>query len=929
MAKPPVANPQTSPEAFKLQQFGGMLPAWDDHLLPDGQASLSQNGYLFSGALDGWRTPKHLFDFLGGASTQFAYRLPDITQNLATATLIFVGDTNPVDGDAVTLGEEIYTFRNEITQAYDVLIGVNVTATGANMFAALTIDNGSAVNEGKLYGTGTVANPAIDQTSPVTKNVLAAGPTRIQVFAPSTGAAFNSTLVGDNHNGLRQQWVYNGNHTGTLNGGTNQTFDATITGPSVWVEFADPDTDVMRSPVVDDSFDRYYFASPTVAPKYNTRDRIQAGLPPWLLGVPAPGCSPTVTVSGGGNSVQLGFPTSVSSNTGTPGSNTMYLIPITPPGAMILNDVSFMPAGTFASANYAAVLYSDLNGSPHELLNAGTQETGVTAGTPAASAFVNPTGLLMNVQYWIGIFTDTAFPIQNADDTGSEGTVSLATYANGPPPVIENLGVGFADLQVWGDLTSQSVQEARAYVYTYISAYGEESPPSPATVLTGWSNGTWEIGLFQPPPDQLGVTRNLVGIRLYRTVTGTGGATTFFQVTPVGQDLPITQGSYQDIITDAVVVTNTILASQLFSPPPEDLQGIISMPNGMAVGWRANEIWFAQPYLPHAWPPSNVLTTEYPIVGLGVSGNSVIACTSGSPYIATGNDPSQMSGLKVQVSEPCHSRGSIIGNNDGVYYCSPNGLILVTQYGAVTNTSELWITREKWQQLTPQKNVRAVFLVSQYMAFGTIRNGDASVAQQGFSIELNPADAQSFSIWPQPGGHRLGFNLLTAPNGFNVENLRLDPWSAVCLVMQNNAVYQYDFTDPAPVRQTYKWRSKLMQQKSKKNFSAMRVWFSTPAGTPPNSAMRNEAPTDDPSWNALAPGQRGILRVYAGYGQDAITGDTNPPLQLVTTREIRYPQELLRIVSGFKAETWQFEIEARVPISNIQIGTSVKAMAQT
>lgn len=840
----------------------------------------------------------------------------------------------PLDGDAVELGEEVYTFRDVITQSYDVLIGADNVASVTNLFDAFTIDNGNATNEGTTYGAGTIANPAIDQTAPVTKNILATDTPRIQVLAPSSGAAFNSTLVGETTGGVRLNWKFNGAPTQTLQGGSNLTFDGTITGPSTWVEFADPDTDVMRSPVVDDSFDRYYFASPTVAPKYNTRDRIQAGLPAWLLGVPAPGCAPTVEVSGGGNAVTLGFPNSISTNNGTPGANVLYMVPITPTGAMILNDVSFMPVVDNATVNYAAVLYDDLNGSPHELINTGEITVGVLGGVTALSAFVNPTGLLMNTQYWIGIFMDTAIAIQNADDTGSAGVTSLQTFTAGPPPIINNLDTGFPDLQVWGDLTSSSVQEARAYVYTYVSAYGEESPPSPATLLTGWSNGTWTIGLFQPPPDQLGITRNLVGIRLYRTVTGTGGATTFFQVTPVGQepdgDLPITTPSYTDIITDDVVATNTILGSQLFSPPPEDLQGIISMPNGMSVGWRANEIWFAQPYLPHAWPDSFVLTTEYPIVGLGITGNSVVACTSGAPYIATGTDPSTMTGQKLQISEPCHSRGSVMGNNDGVYYCSPNGLILVTQFGSITNTSELWITREKWQQLTPQKNVRAIFLVSQYMAMGTVRNGDGSEAQRGFSIELNAADAQSFSIWPQPGGHRLGFNLFNAPNGFNIENLRLDPWSAVALVMQDNAVYYYDFTDPAPLMQTYKWRSKLYQKKSKKNLSAMRIWFSIPPGTPTQSAVRNTAPFDDPSWAALAPGQYGIVRVYAGEAPPGQPNAlTDPTLRLVTVREIRNPQELMRIASGFKAETWQFEFEARVPISNMQVGTSVKAMAQT
>jgi hypothetical protein len=909
----PAQQTQTSPDSLKLEKFGGSLPAWDDHLLPDGQAASNLNGYLFSGSLQGWRKPKLLYTMQSNAS-QFAYRLPIRSQNIASAIANFL--VNPLDGDQITLGEEVYTFRNAITQAYDVAIGVTAAVTATNFFEAITIDNGKSTNAGTAYGTATVANPAINQHTPVTTNILATDQPRVQVFAPTSGAAYNSTLVGETTNAARINWTYNGTTTTTLQGGTNLSFDASITGASTWLEFADPDTDVMRSPVVDDSFDRFYFACPSVAPTYNTRDRIEAGQAAWLLGVPAPGCTPGVTVTGGGSSVTLGFPTSTSANSAAVGANTIYLVPITPTGAMILNDVTFMPAADSATARYAAVLYDDLNGSPHTLLNTGTITTAVTAGTAAASPFVNPTGLLMNVQYWIGIMIDSGVPVQYADDTGSNGIVSLNTFSNGPEPVVNNLTTGYADLQVWGDLTSSAVQEARSYVYTYITEYGEESPPSPATVVTGWSNGTWTIDLFTPPPDQMGVTRNLVSIRLYRSVTATAGSTTYFQVTPVGGDLPITTAVYSDIITDDVIVSNNQLQSQLWTPPPEDLQGIIAMPNGMAVGWRANEMWFCEPYRPHAWPSSYTLTTEYPIVGLGVSGNSVVACTSGSPYIATGTSPGSMTATKTQISEPCHSRGSIWGNTDGVYYASPNGLILVTQSGSVTNTSELWITREKWQQQTPQKNVRCVPLVSSYFALGCVRNGDASAAQEGFTIELNAADAQSFSIWPQPGGHRLGFAQLNGPNGFDVVNLRIDPWSSVCLVMQNHAVYYYDFSDPAPVMQTYKWRSKLFQQKSKKNFAAMRIWFDVPPGTPAQNAVRNTAAHTDPSWSALAAGQYGIVRVYAGG-------------VLVTAREIWKTQELLRIECGFKHETWQFEFEARVPISNIQIATSVKALAQT
>src|SRR6185369_5653239 len=97
------------------------------------------------------------------------------------------------------------------------------------------------------------------------------------------------------------------NTTTTFQGGVNQTFDRDITGTATWLEFDDQDTDVMRSPVVNDTFGRYYFASPSLPPKYNTYDRIVNGDNAWLLGVPAPGCDPVVSVSGGGNTATLGW----------------------------------------------------------------------------------------------------------------------------------------------------------------------------------------------------------------------------------------------------------------------------------------------------------------------------------------------------------------------------------------------------------------------------------------------------------------------------------------------------------------------------------------------------------------------------------------------------------------------------------------------
>ena len=682
--------------------------------------------------------------------------------------------------------------------------------------------------------------------------------------------------------------------------------DTSIMAPdSFWMEFEDADTTVLRSPVVDDSYHRYYFASPSQPPKYNTYDRILAGQPAWLLGVPGSGCAPGVTVDGGGDTIQVGNVT-VLPGAGAadyrPG-NSIFLTPIVPNGSMLVQDVSFVSPDTNGGINFQAVVYSDLNGAPYQLLGTGANVTGITAGTPATSVFTNGVSVISATTYWIGIAVDSAVNVTIADTRAHNGASISNTYSNGPPATAASTGAG-AIWNIWADLLGASVFAARAYVYTWVTAYGEEGPPSPAAIVNGWSNATWTVSLFQPPPEDLGVVRNITTTRIYRSISNQTGQGTYFWVA----DVPVTQGTYADTVSDDVIALNAQMPSLYWSAPPSDLQGFKTFPNGIAVGWKSNEIWFSEPYRPHAWPPGYVLTTEFPVVGIGICGQAIIVCTQGTPYLINGVTPSGMSLTKINLPEPCLHRGSIIATDTTCFYVSQNGLMQISQSGVGSNVTEGWISREKWQSLTPQQHIRAIKHATSYFAFGTTAGSDVSVAQQGYTVEISTQDQMSFTVWPQPGGHRLGFSQLSSPNGFNIDNVLVDPYTGVGLLVQNGGVYYYDFTDQNPIIVPYKWRSKIYQMLSAKNFEAMKVWFTVPSTTPPQIARD----TDEPQ-PVLDPQQYGIIRVYV---------DDN----LWTTREIRTSGELLRIYSGIKGEAWQFEIEGRVNVSNLQVATSVKEL---
>lgn len=938
--------------AIKLEQMGGMLPAWEPHLLPSGQAAASTNCYLFSGALQGWRLPKFLRN-LANSAAQFVYRIPVVSQSVAYVYLVFEG--LPVQGNILTVGEDTYTFTNTIVNPYDVLIdpGASIPATAQNLLNAITFDNGTGANEGILYGNNTIQNSAVaspqnnagNSTNVIGTAVIGGTPyTYLQIFAPDYGAAYNSTAIDTfgTPNVVALPTITS-LLIGTIYfvGGTNPTFDSTITGNATWLEFLDPDTNVVKNQTVNDIYQRYYWASPSAPPQYNTLARIKTKQPSWLLGINPPGCAPGVTVAGGGNAATIGNTTS-DGNIDPVFGNAVYLIPIIPTGTFAVNDIAWMPQSTDPNVNFQAVIYEDQNpgsnvpSAPGQLIAAGNNTQGISAGTLAITTFTNPPGLNANVPYWIGFAIDTSESASEGPNPNSSGWSFINTYTNGPPGYAPPNPGGQAALQIYADVTTSTVIESRSYVYTWVSAYGEESAPSPYTLVNGWGNGTWTIGLWSPNPDDLGVLRNLAVLRLYRTVPSNTGATVYFWVADIslGSSDPdaaafVAQdtncfppaATYIDTQTDAAVALHLQLPSTNFFPPPTNLQGMIIMPNGMIAGFENNEIWFCQPYYPHAWPPGYVQTTDFPIIGLGVTLGALVACTGATPYVLNGVSPSAVTVQRCSSPNPCISRGSIISTDLGVFFMSPNGLIQVVNSGTASNATELWITREKWDALTPSKNTRAIPLVGNYFCFGTVNGADTSVAQQGFTVELN-TDSTSFTIWPQPGGHRVGFNGLVAPNGYNVDNILLDPWSGVAMIIQNGQVSYYDFEDQSPAIQPYDYVSKIYQQPSKRSYAALRVFFTAGANTPPVNDCPNEAPANDPSWATLQSNQRGIIKIYADPDDEGYDGT----MQLVTCREITQSGGILRIESGFKAENWQFEILGTINISNIQIATSVKEL---
>ena len=445
--------------------------------------------------------------------------------------------------------------------------------------------------------------------------------------------------------------------------------------------------------------------------------------------------------------------------------------------------------------------------------------------------------------------------------------------------------------------------ESRAYVYTWVSAYGEESGPSPATLATGSISGSWALTLTAPGAGVI-ASRNLTKVRIYRTITSSAGTTTYFFVT----ELTIATLSYADTALTTAVSGNDLLASLYWTPPPADLEGMVSLPNGILAGWRANELWFSEPYRPHAWPSIYTQTVEFPIVGLGVIGQSVIVLTTSAPYVATGVSPASMSLAKIAAIEPCTSRGSIVSTPTGVLFASPNGLALATP-ASVAIISRGLISKDDWADpvnFLAVPTLRAGMVNGAYYCWGSLRAGcfDGGGFDPGRFLQDDFTGSYLGAMIDVSNG-RIAWQKITSTSPTYA--CFTDTLTGEVFLIRDGKVMWLDIAVSRP-HQTYVWRSKKFEAPNQRNFGAMRCYFDKLADTPGLNPVANAAPVQ-----TLAADQYGLVRVYA----DGI---------LRFTRELRTSGELMRLPSGFKAAYWEVEFEARIMINSFEIATTAKEL---
>lgn len=456
--------------------------------------------------------------------------------------------------------------------------------------------------------------------------------------------------------------------------------------------------------------------------------------------------------------------------------------------------------------------------------------------------------------------------------TGGPVTDSDRTYytGDGVPKVIYGAGAGTVHslavpppsagltIAVSSGALDPDTSEAVFYAYTYVTQWGEESQPSdlsnelacsPLQIIS-------VTGFVNP------AARGITLYRLYRSQTDSLGETTLFfvaEITIATFVSPYLHNMVNDPLENSI-------PSLDWTVPIDTLVGLCAGPNGMMAAFKGKDLYFCEPYIPHAWPVKYMLSMDYKIVGLAAIGSAFVVLTEGTPYIVQGTNPGSMVPTEMEQNLPCLASRSIVDLGYSVVYASTEGLVKITNAGAELLTGTMFTTRQ-WQ------NQRASTIIASQHFGAYIYTHDNEDATGRLGVIIDLTGKQPF--------------LVRHDEDFTATFFAIGEGSLYILI-NDNEIALWDSPDTA--RRDVRWVSRLIHLPSPVNFGCY--------------LMETEA----------GEGTTATIKVYA----DGVLKHTGTTQNAVA-----------RLPSGFLALKWEVEFIGTTKVTSLNLATSPSELAVT
>ncbi len=458
---------------------------------------------------------------------------------------------------------------------------------------------------------------------------------------------------------------------------------------------------------------------------------------------------------------------------------------------------------------------------------------------------------------------------------------------------------------VSGTPTTPGTNVTRLYVYTNVTQFGEESEPCNISNEADWSPGqTVTLSGFSTTMTN---GRTAATQRIYRSQTGQTGTQLYF----IAERGASTANFVDAVPVDAI---QEPLPSLDWNAPPDGLKGGITLPNGMMAAFDGKDVYFCEPYILHAWPEKYVLTVDYPIVGLGAYGNTLVVMTEGHPYIISGSAPESMSSEKLELNLPCINVLGIQDLGYAVAYPTHEGLVLVSNGSANVGSAQLF-SRDDWQRMLPRTMVSGQFN-GRYLACYSY--SDEAGNEYSGTIIFDVTGSQPFIIRSD-----------IAPDAFFYDMV-----AGELFFLDGEDVYTWDAVGEVNALQY--WKSKEFVLPRPTNFGAILIEADGAMTEDEVAAMEaRRAALIAENEAMIIEGNLGGELNGADLNTYAVNGDRLndiPGMNRTVSVSIYADDEhvatvstinrMARLPSGFLARKWKVGVSSDMPISQIALATT-------
>lgn len=502
---------------------------------------------------------------------------------------------------------------------------------------------------------------------------------------------------------------------------------------------------------------------------------------------------------------------------------------------------------------------------------------------------------------------------------------------------------GQSDIWVSGGTGSGDI-ESRSYVYCYVRQWSD------GTIDVGKSSGPLknssdrsrytvdvrpgqvvDMSIVDPIAHANGIGAGINKIYIYRSeVTSAGQALYSYvdqfdvntnRVTNNPAAVWVSNGSYYKYSDSK---PNTSLGeacpSIYWDAPVTGLKGLVSLQNGLFAAYKDSTIYVSDWNAPHAWPYEHTVTIDYPIVGLGSFGNTIVVCTEAAPVLITVTDPTKPTTRAIQENCPCVSAGSIVSTRNGVIFASTNGLVLINS-ASPTFITEKIITQDEWLPLHPE-SLQAAFLNNTYYGFFTNPTEKAA----GFLFDL---DSYTYST-VYNSIVSSGMVYISQPTKIvynDVEQSQL----YVCYPLENKTQYSLNsFGTDSRINKSFRWRSKVNVSPqglftlscAQVNFTKLSslkpeppVWEGRLAGSALGMVYVNKQPVN--GWcktNTIELYDKTVFNYY-------VDGKLRFTKNIVDSKPFRLP-------SGFRGETVEIELKSNSHVHSVILASSMGELVE-